>query len=303
MSILCYIRQLKSVLNNISKQTVLFEENKLLLGKLLVKSIEKRKVNSLKDVEFKIFSQFGEDGIIQWLIHNLDIKNKTFVEFGVEDYRESNTRFLMMNDNWSGFIIDSSKENISKIKYSEYYWKYDLIAKNAFITCKNINNLISSRNFNKEVGILSVDIDGNDYWIWKQIDVINPVVVIIEYNSVFGIDRTITVPYCEKYNRTKTHYSNLYFGASLLALSKLASDKGYALVGCSSAGNNAFFVKKDKINSVVKEASVKKGFILSKFRESRDKNGSMTFLSGNSRIDAIKRMPVFNIFTEKIEKL
>lgn len=85
----------------------------------------KKQIDSLSNVEFKIFSQFSDDGIIQWLVNNLEIPNRTFIEFGVEDYRESNTRFLMMNDNWSGLVMDYSQENIDRIRNSEFFWRYE----------------------------------------------------------------------------------------------------------------------------------------------------------------------------------
>ena len=111
-----------------SKITSFFNDEAELLatGRLLSNQQYNLEFKNIKDYEFKIFSQFGDDGIIQYLIKNLDIKNKTFIEFGVEDYMESNTRFLMMNDNWSGFIIDGSKDSINSIKNTNWYWKYDL---------------------------------------------------------------------------------------------------------------------------------------------------------------------------------
>ena len=96
---------------------------KLLLGKLLSKNLDVNNENSLDKSEFKVFSQFGEDGIIQDLISKLNLKNKSFVEFGVENYEEANTRFLLENNNWHGLIIDSSSKHISHIKKQNYYWK------------------------------------------------------------------------------------------------------------------------------------------------------------------------------------
>lgn len=81
-------------------------DEKVLFGKILVNQILSKELSSLKDVEFKIFSQFGDDGIIQWLINNIEIDNEFFVEFGVENYKEANTKFLMFNNNWSGFVMD-----------------------------------------------------------------------------------------------------------------------------------------------------------------------------------------------------
>ncbi len=280
------------------------EEEKLMLGKLLTETIaSKESIMSLSDVEFKVFSQWGDDGIIQWLIRNLDIQNKIFVEFGVGNYRESNTRFLMMNNNWSGLVMDSSKRNVAQIVNSEYFWKYTLLALAAFIDVDNINSLLSSTGLDKDVGLLHIDLDGNDYWVWREINNISPTIVILEYNSLFGIDRSITVPYDSLFQRTREHYSNLYFGASLRALCQLSAEKGYSFIGCNSAGNNAYFVRNDKINNKVGKVSPEKGFEISKFRESRDKKGQLTYLTRSAQLDTIRGLPVYNIDTNEMEEL
>ena len=167
------------------------EEIKIILGKILIKNNVNKKPSTVEDIEFKIFSQFGDDGIIQYLINKLELEDdyKNFIEFGVENYEESNTRFLLFNNNWSGLIIDSSKKNIDKIKNSNYYWKFDLEAVHTFITRENINSLITNSKIIKKIGLLSIDIDGNDYWVWEKIDTIDPVIVIVEFNSNFGFKR------------------------------------------------------------------------------------------------------------------
>lgn len=304
MKISSYLQKLRVLINNIAKQSITSEQKLLMLGKLLSESIKsKKRIASLSEVEFKVFSQWGDDGIIQWLVNNLEFSNKTFIEFGVENYRESNTRFLMMNNNWSGLVMDGSESNVAQIINSEYFWKYELSVKTVRIDIDNINNLLSSSQLGKEVGILHIDLDGNDYWIWKEINVITPIVVILEYNSVFGIDKAITIPYDGAFYRTNTHYSNLYFGASLRALYQLSADKGYSFIGCNSAGNNAYFIRRDKLNDNVSETSLENGYVLSRCRESRDREGRLTYLTGNDRIEAIRGMSVYNIDTNLIEKL
>ena len=141
------------------------EEAKILSARIIINQLtDKMPLTSIHDAEFKVFSQFGDDGIIQYLIKETGIREeeKKFIEFGVHDYQESNTRFLLMNDNWRGFIMDGSYENIKSIHNSSWYWQYDLTAVCAFITVENINTLLSKYSFDGEVGILSIDIDGND---------------------------------------------------------------------------------------------------------------------------------------------
>lgn len=264
------------------------ERNLLLLANLcLDKTQRKGAVDSLKDVELRVFSQWGEDGILQYIINNLEIPNKIFVEFGVETYEEANTRFLLVNDNWSGLVIDGSKNNTDFIKSDPIYAKHDLTAVNSFITRDNINQLIQDNIKHQDIGLLSVDIDGNDYWVWKAINVVKPRIVVCEYNSVFGKGRSLTVPYKADFYRTSEHYSNLYFGASLGALCSLAEEKGYDFIGSNSTGVNAFFVRKD-ISAPFKKYDALSGYVESKHRESRDKEGNHTFLAGNKRLHEIK---------------
>jgi hypothetical protein len=311
MTLISSLRRLRSLVNTTEtlsqlqgQSMIASEQQMLILGKLLSESVKSRKhIASLNDVEFKIFSQWGDDGIIQWLTGVLEFPNRTFAEFGVANYRESNTRFLMMNDNWSGLVMDGSDANVAQIVGSEYFWKYQLEAKAAFIDTDNINALLEESLIDREVGILHIDLDGNDYWIWETIDVVDPIVVILEYNSLFGADRAITAPYAKDFDRTKAHYSNLYWGASLGALYQLSVSKGYVFIGCNSAGNNAYFVRKDKLNDSVREVSLEDGYVLCAFRESRDREGRLTYLTGADRIDAIRGMPVHNVETGQTEEL
>ena len=297
-------RKINALLNGTSQPAAITEAPLLLLGRLLSESLKSKKnIASLREVEFKVFSQWGDDGIIQWLVHHLDFPNTTFIEFGVANYREANTRFLMMNDNWSGLVMDGSEKNLAQIVNAEYYWQYELQATCAFIDAGNINALIATSQLAAEVGLLHIDLDGNDYWIWKQIDAISPVVVILEYNAVFGNDRAITVPYDKLFLRTPAHHSNLYFGASLPALHQLSTSKGYGFIGCNSAGNNAYFVRRDKLNDTVREVSLQAGFMPSKFRESRNEARKLTHISGAARIELIRGLPVYNTATGKLEKL
>ena len=276
----------------------------LLLGRLLSETMSRKpSIEALREVEFKIFSQFGDDGIIQWLLNKMDFPNQTFVEFGVSDYQEANTRFLLMNDNWSGYILDSSANNIEACKGSYYYWKHDLHARKAFINRDNINSLLQEAPFGVHVGILHIDLDGNDYWIWERIEAISPRVVILEYNAVFGSERSITIPYHPRFDRLSAHYSGLYFGASLPALVSLSNKKGYRYIGSNGAGNNAYFIRDDLSLDGLSERGEAPRFIDSKFRESRDRDGGLSLLRGAKRVEVIKGLPVYNVVSEHIEVL
>ena len=292
------IGSLKSRLFSNSLRAI--EVNSFLLGKINTRQILNiNKLSSLKEAEFKVFSQWGDDGIIQYLINKIPIINPIFVEFGVEDYTESNTRYLLMNDNWSGLVIDGSYSNICDIKSSYYYWMYDLTAVHSFIDTDNINNILIDNGFNGDIGILSIDIDGNDYWVWKAISAISPSIVICEFNSVFGDHHSVTVPYNPSFQRTKEHYSNLYFGASLPALIELASEKGYSFIGANSNSVNAYFIKSDLVQFINID-SLDRSFYPSKCRESRDIEGNLTFLSGADRIKEISAKSVIDLSNNEL---
>lgn len=258
-----------------------------------------KNISKLSDVEFQVFSQFGDDGIIQWLIHKIDIPNKTFIEFGVESYIESNTRFLLINNNWQGLVIDGNSNHIESIKKDEISLYHHLFAKCAFITKDNINELLSNLPFDNEIGILSIDIDGNDYYIWKEINVINPIIIISEYNAHFELNPW-TIPYKENFVRVHGCDEMNYWGVSLVSLCDLAEEKGYYFIGCNSAGNNAYFIRKDKINDI-KPLMPKEGYEFAKFRETFKNNGDRH--SYSERLDALKGNQVYNTQKQILENI
>lgn len=271
------------------------EENAMMLADLRLAAARGAGApNRLRDAEFRVFSQWGEDGIIQYLIRRVPIANDAFVEFGVEDYRESNTRFLLRHDNWRGLVIDADPLNIRSIRDERLSVYHDLTSVCSFVTRENINSLIGDAGFRGDIGLLSVDIDGNDYWVWEAIDVVSPRIVVCEYNAVFGPDVAVTVPYDPGFTKEKGHYSRLYFGASLRALCLLADRKGYHFVGCTSAGNDAFFVRKD-CSSGVRTVDAREGFEEIRARDSRGLRGEKTFLSGAARLEAIAHLPVHDV--------
>jgi hypothetical protein len=259
--------------------------------------------HKLFDYEFKIFSQWGEDGIIQHLTRVLEIPNKTFIEFGADDFIESNCRFLQMKDNWSGFVVDGTAASIQKLRNSNFYWRYQIEAVNEFITAENINDLLSRSGFDEDLGLMSVDIDGNDYHVLDAMTVFRPRILICEYNAVFGGDRSISTPYDPEFFRTRKHYSNLYFGASLGAMVHLGRKKGYSLVGTNSIGSNAFFVRDDLMTDKLECLSAADAYFPCNVRESRDPSGRLTYLTGNDRLKLLQGLPVINVETGEVEAL
>ncbi len=269
---------------------------------LILQLRERGRLNHLRDAEFKVFSQFGDDGIIQYLLQRVPLLSHRFIEFGVESYVEANTRFLLLNDNWQGLILDGSTEAMEAIRHEPLYWRNDLTAVAAFVTKDNINQLFTQHGFTGDIDLLSVDIDGNDYWVWEAIQCVQPRIVIVEYNAVYGSKRAVTVPYDPQFMRSKAHYSYLYWGVSLKALCLLAERKGYGFVGCNSAGNNAYFVRKDCLGDL-SPLTAETGYVNSRFRESRDPQGRLSFVGGKERIRLMSDMPIWDVEQQKMIKL
>jgi hypothetical protein len=256
-------------------------------------------VPSLSRVEFRVFSQWGEDGIIDWLIEQAGIPAhlQTFVEIGIESYIEANTRFLLENRNWRGLVIDGNPEHIRLLQRRDGYlfWRYDLTARSAFVTRENINDLVLESGFCGEIGLLSIDIDGNDYWVWDAISVLRPIICVCEYNAVLGDIWPLSVPYDPEFVRTRPEFGNLYYGSSVVALKSLSKRKGYRFVGANSEGINAFFVREDyasKFGSLQHPVAQP-----SRLRESRDSLGALSYLAGTERCRLLRDLPVVNTET------
>lgn len=279
------------------------ERQVMLLGQIAARQIGIiENVDTLADVEFGVFSQWGEDGIIEWLLSKSEGVPESFIEFGVEDYRESNTRFLLQHRNWRGLVIDGSVEHIAKIRADTISWRHELLAVCSFITSENIEKTISDSGFAGEIGILSIDIDGNDYWVWRAINNISPHFVIVEYNANFGDVEPLTVPYREDFFRTSADPSNLYYGASCKAIEYLANQKGYIMLGSNRAGSNLFFVRADRATNFISRIADTYPRA-SKVREARDTLGQLMLLSGLARTEMIAECNVVNVKTGKIDSL
>jgi hypothetical protein len=251
--------------------------------------------HQIGSAEFQVFSQFGEDGIIQFLVQRVPIETEVFVELGVSDYRESNTRFLLVHDNWRGLIVDSGRQMHRFLESSGLSWRYDIQAVTAFVDRDNVNELMRGAGIAGDIGLLSIDLDGNDYWILDAIDVVSPRILVAEYNSTFGAEYAVTVPYDAGFVREEKHWSSLYWGASLAAIAHRAGQSGYALVAGNRAGNNAFFVRRDVLGDVP-EVSVAHAYSVSRFRESRNQSGELTYVSDHAeRLRLIASMPVIDI--------
>ena len=191
---------------------------------------------------YKVYSQNDEDGIIAEIFRRIGATSRTFVEFGVETGVECNTAKLLV-EGWRGLWIESNAASAVAMRRAVAPFITDgkLVLRQSLVTAEHINALIGKAGFSGEIDLLSIDIDGNDYWVWKAIKAVEPRVVVIEYNATLRPPMALVVPYRAD---AKWDGSN-HYGASLEALVRLAAAKNYRLVGCSIAGVNAFFVRAD----------------------------------------------------------
>lgn len=201
----------------------------------------------LNKYEFNIYSQTGEDGIIEEIFRRIGTTNKYFVEFGVSDGLENNTAYLLLKG-WKGLWLEGSDVFYKKIIKTFKVAVHDgyLKVKNVFIDGENIEKLFDENNVPEEMDLLSIDIDGNDYWVWKSINKYKPRVVVIECNPFFGP----TVPVVMKYNPKHVWDRSSFFGSSVKSLELLGRQKGYTLVGCNFVGNDTFFVRDDLVKDM-----------------------------------------------------
>lgn len=191
---------------------------------------------------FKLYSQNDEDGILQEIFNRIGLTNRRFVEFGVQTGMECNTAKLLV-EGWQGLWIEANPNAIGEMKthFARFLASGSLTLAHKTVTAENINAALESARVTGEIDLLSIDIDYNDYWVWKAIEVIRPRVVVIEYNCALRPPLSLVVPYDPEGGWNGGNY----FGASLSALVALGRDKGYRIVGCCFAGVNSFFVRDD----------------------------------------------------------
>lgn len=201
----------------------------------------------LNKYEYQVLSQNGEDGIIYEIFKRIGTTSKYFVEFGVGNGTENNSAYLLMQ-NWSGSWIEGSKDHCTAMKqaYINIIENNQLQVKESFITKDNICALFEELKVPVELDFLSIDIDGNDYWIWTELAKYKPRLIAIEYNASVGPHVEWVMPYNESHVWNGKEVGH-YFGASLKSFERLGHRLGYALVGCNLTGANAFFVRNDLV--------------------------------------------------------
>ena len=188
---------------------------------------------------YKVYSQGDEDGAIAEIFRRIRVEHRRFIEIGVSNGLECNTLNLLLQ-RWSGHWVESDAQALAEIQRRfGGFLGTTLYTRQQFVSAENIDQFLTRLCPDGKLDLLSIDIDGNDYWVWNAITSIQPRVVIIEYNSSWRPPLSLAIEYNPHF---KWDGSN-YFGASLSALVELGAKKGYNLVGCSFTGVNAYFVQ------------------------------------------------------------
>jgi len=212
-------------------------------------SKEEIKNYTFEEVGFRKYSQNDEDGILLFIFSVIGTTNKTVVEICASDGIECNAANLIINHGWNAFLFDANFKAINKGTsfYKSHPNTFTLPPKfvHAWVTRGNINNLFIENEISGEVDLLSIDLDGVDYWIWEAIETIRPRLVVAEIQCILGKDDSLTVPYADNFSTKFVNGFGIYSGASLKAFIRLAERKGYRLIGVEKYGFNAFFLRND----------------------------------------------------------
>ena len=255
----------------------------------------------LWDAEVKVFSQNGEDGILNYICDVLDIGKPSAIEIGAGNFQECNTRYLAEHRSANVLAVDSNPELRTTIGLLPVNIKTNIQFENCWVTTRNINQIIEkAKNTFGQIDILSIDIDGNDYWVLKEANLSGIKVIVIEFNPLLSRMMPVSVPKNDEFDRTTAHFSWLYYGASLPAFIFLLGTRGFSFIGTTRHGSNAFFVAEefeDKFALSFKELALHTDV---RARESRGKTGELTFVSGQNRVKLIEEMHVINVLNGEI---
>ena len=295
-----------NILNRLLKKYLNYNKYSLGISHFIKIRPNYNNYKNLNDLDYKIYSQNGEDGIIDYLLSSLSIDKPKFLEIGVGDYSECNTRFVYERSSTKGVVIDCIEDLENKISKNVSLWRGDLKIVNKRISSQNIIDSLNEFSALSDLDLFSLDIDGIDYWVLKKMPSNFSKIAVIEYNSVFGPDFKITTPDIKNFDRKKYHFSNLCFGASLRAIIDLMQEKNFTFVGTNLTRCNAFFVHNnysDFINTQLPDLENLSQHTNSNIRESRDRNDNLNYLSGNERIKNIFECEIFDIEDQKLKQI
>jgi hypothetical protein len=257
----------------------------------------------LWDAEVKVFSQWGEDGILDFLFDLIGAAKPRIIEFGAGDFTECNSRFAAEHRSASVYAIDMREDLIQKVKNLDVFWRNTIFPVCDFITPETAkkHQEIAESKFGG-IDLISLDIDGNDYWVLQSLDFNNVQIVVCEYNPLYGSNLACTVERNDFFDRTKEHFSWLHYGMSLRAAIDLLALSELTFIGTNRPGNNAFFIKQEFVKSLnfkLPNYNQLDEFVDWRVRESRDLNGNLSFLSKLDAIKAISECKIMDLTTSE----
>jgi len=265
-----------------------------------------KNVKSLNDVDFKVFSQNGEDGILDYLLFKLNIEKPKFLEIGVGDYSEANTRFIFDRCSPKGTIIDCIENFEKKVKKNIKLWKGELKIIKKNINTDNINDVVENKKIFSNLDLFSLDIDGIDYWVLDKLPKKFSKIAVLEFNPIFGSKFKVSVPNINNFNRKEYHYSSLCFGMSIMALIDLMEKKDFYFLGTNLFKNNAFFVSNEYSKDTYFQNLTTENInnhVMANFTESRDPKGNLNYLVGEKKLTEIKDCKLIDLENNQEKKI
>ena len=215
----------------------------------------------IRDAGFRVYSQFEEDGIILYVLSMIGLKTRRVVEMCCGAANECMATNLILNHGFDGYLFDGNLENV-RVANEFFRRKHDCllyqpIVTHAWITRDNVNELLTQSDCTGEVDLFSLDIDGNDYWIWDAISAINPRLLVIETHNIIPANRSLTIEYQPDFCcSAKPIAEQDYRGASLLAMQRLCKRRGFRMIGAHRHGFNVFFLRDDEGTQFFREVSI-----------------------------------------------
>jgi hypothetical protein len=279
------------------------DPQRLLIGEsaMATRRASSVQLRDLWDAEIRVFSQFGEDGILDFLCDALGLSKPRILEIGAGDFSECNSRFLVESRGASAVVVDGEPGLVDFLSRGSLVWRASVWGREVWVTPDNIKAIAEDAHaLMGGLDIFSLDVDGIDYWILQKLPLTGVSIVVVEYNPAFGALRSITVPRDDAFDRAKAHVSWLYYGASLRAFVDLLSDRGFTFVGSNRAGNNAFFVDSRRIEDLrpsmpqLPDADDLQRYVDWRVRDSRDGSGAITGDSLRVAMNRIAGLPVVN---------
>jgi len=214
------------------------------------------------DAGYRVYSQVDEDGILIYIFSLIGFSNKLLVDAAFGAPQGANTTNLICNWGFSGLLIEGDKKKCDHARAFFSAHPDTLImppvTEHDWVTAENINAILDRNDIRGEIDLFSLDIDGNEYHVWKALTIVSPRVIIVEARTFWGSGRSVTIPYNPGFNRFDIHPD--FYGASIAALVKLGHEKGYRLVACNRFGYNIFFVRNDIGKESLPEISIDECF-------------------------------------------